>query len=134
MNIDCILGNEPVAYVPVFGGERAKCADPDYHPVIFQLLPMTVEQYESSGELVRRVDDESGEVGFSVKPEKVEEILARHVVGIENLFVAGGEPVADGKVFADCRKKATSAVAPLFMEILAAIRDLSVLSEGMRKN
>ncbi len=134
MNIDCITGGKPVSYVPIFGGERKKSADQNYEPVIFYLLPMTVEQYENSGELLRRVDEDSGEATWRVKPENVDDIFIRHVAKIENLRVAGGETIGDGKAFADCRKTASSAFAPLFMEILAAVRDVSVLSEGMRKN
>ncbi len=134
MNIDCIMDHEPVSYVPIFGGERKKSADPKYQPIIFHLVPMTVEQYESSGELLRQVDEQSGEVGYRIKPEKVDDIFIRHVEKIENLSVSGGEKIADGKAFAQCRKNASSAFAPLFMEVLAAIRDVSVLSEGLRKN
>lgn len=134
MELERLFPDGDVAYVPRFGDERARAQDPAYPAVVFHLRPMTVAQYERAAQWVRRVDDESGETRFAIEPEREAEVLSRHVARIENLRFADGATVADGAAFARAREEVTSALAPLYLEVLAAIRDISVLREGERKN
>jgi hypothetical protein len=135
MNLERLVSDKTVAYVPQFAGERSKAAkDPEYRPVIFHLAPMTVTQFEEAGDLLREEERGNGEVRFRLRPELEEKILQAHVKRIENLSFSDGSGVGDGAAFALARKTASAAVAPLYLEVLAAVRDISVLREGERKN
>jgi len=135
MNLEKLSTDKTIAYVPQFAGERAKAAaDPDYKPVVFHLVPMTVAQFEEAGDLLREEGGASGTVTFRLRPELEEKILATHVRRIENLSLSDASSIGDGAAFALARKTVSGAVAPLYLEVLAAVRDISVLREGERKN
>lgn len=135
MDLERVDGTGAVAYLPTFGGEREKAeAVPDYKPVVFHLLPMTVADYERAGELLGPAQGRDGEICYRLRPEMEKEILGAHVKRIENLHYRDGEAICDGTAFAEARDHVSSALAPLYMEILAAIREYSVLREGERKN
>ncbi|MBZ0273133.1 hypothetical protein K8I61_13935 [bacterium] len=133
MQIARLRLDTPIPYVPAFGGERERAARGDLDVLTFHLRPMTVAEYDELGELFRESREDDGRIALTLDPEVARRVLARHVVGIENLD-AGGEAVTDGSALADLRERVSASCAPLFLEVLAAIRDISTLSEGERKN
>ncbi len=134
MQIERLFSDKTIPYVPQFAGERERVReDPDFSPVVFHLQPMTVAQFEASGEILQPSGGE-GPLRFQVRPEQEDEILSTHVRRIENLAYSDGTSIPDGRAFAEARQKTSGTLAPLFLEILAAVRDLSILREGERKN
>jgi hypothetical protein len=133
VNIERLSPDRTISYIPQFGGERSKAeADARYQPVVFHLLPMSVTQYELSGELVRGEDGEG--MCYRIRPDIERDIIVSHVKKIENLSFADGRVIGDGESFAAARDEASGALAPLYLEVIAAVRDISVLREGERKN
>ncbi|MCB9475627.1 MAG: hypothetical protein H6684_15970 [Deltaproteobacteria bacterium] len=132
MHIERLSTDRTIPYIPEFAGERAKAdADPNYQPVVMHLRPMSVAQFERSGEIFRTENDA---IGFRLREDREDAVFVEHVARVENLQFADGTPIENGEQFAASRKAATSALAPLYLEVLAAIRDLSILREGERKN
>lgn len=135
MKIPRLPDNKPRPYVPAFADERAKAADdPQYQPVVFYLRPMTENECDHYDEFKTRFEPESGKVLIEPNPEVDEQIFADHVAKIENLEFEDGEPIADAADFLAARKIMPRAYNPLYKEVLTAVRDLSTLSEGERKN
>ncbi|MCC6156887.1 MAG: hypothetical protein IT350_02465 [Deltaproteobacteria bacterium] len=129
MEFERVNPQQIVPYIPEFGGERRRaCENRDYAPCAFHLRPMTVAEYERASVWTRDGD------GFALAPDTVRDTLTRHVTRVEHLRFADGEEIADGAAVAAARERAGASAAPLYLEILAAIRDVSVLREGERKN
>ena len=132
MHIERLSTDRTIPYIPEFGGERSAAEnDPNYEPLVMHLRPMSVAQFERSGEIFRAENDA---IGFRLREEREDAVLIEHVARIENLHFADGTAIETGEQFAASRQLATSALAPLYLEVLAAIRDLSILREGERKN
>lgn len=122
-------------YIPAFDGERDKSqSDPHYRPVAFHLRPMTEAACDLYDEFKSRFDPESGAVIIEPNPEVDARIFADHVERIEHLAFDDGEAIETAEAFLAAREKMPRSFNALYKEILTAIRDLSTLTEGERKN
>ncbi len=123
------------AYVPSFGGERKQAAaDPAYSPLTFYLRPMTEAECDVYDEFKSRFDPATGTVSIEPNPEVDARVFADHVERIANLRFADGEPIDTAAAFLAARAALPRSFNALYQEVLTAIRDLSTLSEGERKN
>jgi hypothetical protein len=122
-------------YVPVFSGERKKAeADPNYKPVTFYVRPMTEAECDLYDEFKSRFDPATGTVSIEPNPEVDARVFADHVERIANLGFDDGEAIGSAASFLAARQALPRAYNALYQEVLTAIRDLSTLTEGERKN
>ena len=110
------------AYVPNWNGNRDKDDDSQ---IVINLAPMTGGELRQAQ---RAAIGKDGKVNMRAAEKAVEDIITTRVVDIENCFDIIGQPVKNGQ---DLWERSEQS---LIDETYAALTEVSVLSEGLKKS
>lgn len=133
LTLQAVERDATVAFVPCFGGERAKRdADASYAALTVHLRRMSEREAEAYQEF-RLVDGE-----LALNQEDCFRVFAAHAAKIDNLVLArgdGGELViGDGATFATHRDQLPAVLKHLVHEVAVEIVRISSLTEEEEKN
>ena len=127
--------DEGVPFIPDWNDERQKALDnPNHEPVTFYLRPITEADQDYYDMLISITGGDESQEAIAKRIARLNRAwITMQVVKVENLKLADGEDVIDGKSFLDCRGEIQNS-RTLFYELITEIGKTAGLNEGEVKN